>query len=74
MLFDGVSDVDSIAITQLQIVYLENLVVFAVLEEVLRHKLDEHFTNICFHILAILWVEQHNLDVSFLSNVLSIAV
>lgn len=59
MLFDGVSDVDSIATTELQIVYLENLVVFAVLKEVLRHKLDEHFTNICIHILAILWFEQH---------------
>ena len=74
MLFDGVSDVDSIAITQLQIIYLENLVVFAVLGELLRHKLDEQLTNICFHILAILWVEQHNLDVSISSNVLSIAV
>ena len=48
--------------------------VFAVLEEVFPDKLDEQFTNICFHILAIWWVEPYNLPVSISASVLSIAI
>ena len=48
--------------------------VFAVLGEVFPHKLDEQFTNICFHILAIWWVEPCNLPVSISSSAWSIAI
>ena len=48
--------------------------VFAVLGEVFPHKLDKQFTNICFHILTIWWVEPYNLPVSISSSVLSIAI
>ena len=47
---------------------------FAVLEEVFPHKFDEQFTNICFVILAMWWVEPYNLPVSISSSVLSIAI
>ena len=48
--------------------------VFAVLGKMFPHKFDEQFTNICFHILAIWWVEPYNLPVSISSSVLSIAI
>ena len=48
--------------------------VFTVLGEVFPQKLDEQFTNIRFHILAIWWVEPYNLHVSISSSVLSIAI
>ena len=48
--------------------------VFAVLGEVFPHKPDEQFTNICFHILAIWWVEPYNLPVSVSLRVLSNAL
>ena len=46
---------------------------FVVVEEVFPQNLDEQFTNICFHILAIWCVEPDNLSVSISSRVLSIA-
>ena len=48
--------------------------VFAILGEVFPHELDEQFTNICFHILTIWWVEPYNFPVSISSSVLSIAI
>ena len=48
--------------------------VFAAIGEVFPHKLDEHFTNIFFHILAIWWIEPCNLPASISSSVLSIAI
>ena len=55
MLFDDVSDVGLSETTQVQSVKIDNLLIFIV--EVLPQKLDEQFTNICFHILAISWIE-----------------
>ena len=46
---------------------------FVVVEEVFHQNLDEQFTNISFHILAIWCVEPDNLSVSISSSVLSIA-
>ena len=74
MLFDNVSNIGGAAITQLQSVQIENLMVFAVLEKVFPHKLDEQFTNICFHILAIWRVAPYDLPVSIPSSVLKIAI
>ena len=48
--------------------------VFTVFGEVFPHKLEGQFTNICFHILAKLWVEPYNLPVSISLSVLSIAI
>ena len=52
----------------------ENLRVFVVLRKVFPHKLDEQFTNTCFHILAILWGDPCNLSVSISSSVLRNAI
>ena len=57
MLFD-VSDACGTAITQLGRVEVK-------IRKVLSHKFEEQFTNICFHILAIWWVERYNLCFSF---------
>ena len=48
--------------------------VFAVLGEVFPHKLDEQFTNICFHILALWQVEPYNLPASIFSSILSVDI
>ena len=48
--------------------------VFAVFEEVFPHKFDEQFTNICFHILTMWWVEPYIIPVSISSSVLKIAI
>ena len=42
----------------------KNVMVFAVFEEVLLRKIDQQFTKICFHILAIWWFEPFKLSVS----------
>ena len=55
LFFFDVSNIASAAITYIQSVQIENIMVFIVLGEVFSHKLDEQFTNICFHILAIWW-------------------
>ena len=39
-----------------------------------HHLFDEHFTNICFHILVVWWVELCNFSVSIFSSVLIIVV
>ena len=52
---DDVSDVVDSETTQIQNVKIDNLLIFIV--EVLPQKLNEQFTNICFYILAILWIE-----------------
>ena len=54
MLFD-VSDVGGTGASKY--LYTENLVVFVVLAEMFPHKLNEQFAHICFHILALWWVE-----------------
>ena len=48
--------------------------VFVALVEMFPHRLDEQFTNICFYILDIWWVEPCNLPVSISSSVSSIAI
>ena len=48
--------------------------VFVVLGKVFPHKLDEQFTNTCFHISVILWGDPCNLSVSISSSVLSNAI
>ena len=62
MLFDDVSDVGLPETTQVQSVKIDNLLIFIV--EVLPQKLDKQFTNICFHILAISWIEPYKVSVS----------
>ena len=46
--------------------------VFAIPGEAFPRKLDEKFTNICFHILAIWWVEPYKLPVFISPRVLSV--
>ena len=48
--------------------------VFVVLEKVLLHKVDQQFTNIRVHILAIWWVEPYDLSVSVSLSVLNVAI
>ena len=73
MLFD-VSDVGGTVKPQFQRVYVENLNIFVIFQQVLPHKLDEQLTNICFHIFAIWWVELCSLSDFISSSILSIAI
>ena len=65
---DHVSNIGGTVITQFRSVQVENLLVFVVLAEVIPHRLDEHFTNICFHIMAIWWIESYNLCFYFFES------